>query len=218
MHVYHQIDVFWSWVVMHFIAKISICYFYRAGFYGTATFHLLLQGDLVLKLNPSPEEYRISSIVSSRLNIYRHLSTNRNLDNTCNIRCQPYNWTSITNIFSLCLLNTRTIGNKIAEFTDFVCDCKTDFLAITERWLVANDCAILSQVCLSARTLIIWNSLILPSVTRLTTSTLDYQLKKPIVKDPLFRVLLMKLRLSTSTKDRCEELALDNIVTWLFGL
>ena len=49
----------------------------------TATFHLLLQGDLVFKLNPGPEEYQISSIVSSRLNTHQHMSTdrNRNLDN-----------------------------------------------------------------------------------------------------------------------------------------
>ena len=115
----------------------------------TATFHLLLQGDLVFKLNPGPEEYQISSIVSSRLNTHQHMSTdrNRNLDNLCNIRCLPYNWTSTTNIFSLCLLNTRSIRNKIAELTDFVCDHKPDLLAVTETWLGVNDCAVRAQIC-----------------------------------------------------------------------
>ena len=98
------------------------------------TFHLLLQGNLVFKLTPSPQEYQIGSIVSSPLNTYRHMSThrNRNPDNLCNVRCQPYNWTSRTNIFSLCLLNTRSISNKIAELTDFICDRKPDLLAVTE--------------------------------------------------------------------------------------
>ena len=115
----------------------------------TAKFHLLLQRDLVFKLNSGPEEYQISSIVSSRVNTYRQLSTNRkrNPDNLCNIRCQPYNWTSKTNIFSLCLLNTRAIRNKIAEFTDFVCDRKPDLLAVTYTWLGVNDCAVRAQIC-----------------------------------------------------------------------
>ena len=72
---------------------------------------------------------------------------NSNPDNLCNIRCQPYNWTSTTNIFSLCLLNTRSIRNKIAEFTDFICDHKPDLLAVTETWLGVNDCAVRAQIC-----------------------------------------------------------------------
>ena len=47
--------------------------------------------------------------------------------------------------FYLC--NARSVRNKIAEFTDLVCECKPDLLVLTETWLGCNDCAVRTQIC-----------------------------------------------------------------------
>ena len=46
--------------------------------------------------------------------------------------------------FYLC--NARSVRNKIAEFTDLVCERKPDLLVLTETWLGCNDCAVRTQI------------------------------------------------------------------------
>ena len=48
---------------------------------------------------------------------------------------------------SMCLMNTRSIRNKTADFVDYVCENKFDLVAVTETWLKATSDSIRAQLC-----------------------------------------------------------------------
>lgn len=48
---------------------------------------------------------------------------------------------------ALCLMNTQSIKNKIADFVDYVSKCKLDLVAITETWLTSNFDFFRAQLC-----------------------------------------------------------------------
>ena len=99
----------------------------------TATFHALLIGDLVFKLNPGPTGNRIPVIVSSRSD-HQHKAQltrpSRNPGNLININCS--NRSSLSGYhkqpMTLCTFNARSVKNKSADILDYVCDCKAIFL------------------------------------------------------------------------------------------
>lgn len=113
----------------------------------TATFHALLEGDLVFKLNPGPNNRVIDSIVTTHRRSQKMMSTStRNTANLVNIRREPYIRNAIHPL-SLCLMNTQSIRNKTADFVDYVCENKFDLVTVTETWLEAIDDSIRAQLC-----------------------------------------------------------------------
>ena len=108
----------------------------------SASFHPLLIGDLVFKLNPGPNG--IPVIVSTRSNNYNRenqpSSLSRNISNlTCVRRLPALAPIATYQHLSLCLLNARSVKNKTADLFDYICDCKADLVAITETWLTTDD-------------------------------------------------------------------------------
>ena len=118
----------------------------------TATFHDLLIGDLVFKLNPGPTGERMPVIVSTRSD-YRHIAQStmpsRNAGNLININCSA--GLSLNGYYNhpmtLCTFNARSVKNKSAAILDYICDCKADLFAITETWLSADDAAVRTELC-----------------------------------------------------------------------
>lgn len=113
-----------------------------------ATFHLLLIGDLVFKLNPGPGDNNIYSIVRDRSitsNKAPLSSQARNLGNLTSISCSYTNRPKSP--ISLCLLNAQSSRNKSADLLDYFCDCRADLFAITETWLNPNDDAVRVELC-----------------------------------------------------------------------
>lgn len=89
-----------------------------------ASFHQVLIGDRVYKLNPGPEERNIPTIVStSQRNNTARMSNSRNSSNQ---------------------MNAQSISTT--HFIDYVCDYKYDLVAITETWLQQHD-AIRLELC-----------------------------------------------------------------------
>ena len=109
----------------------------------TATFHCLLEGDLVFKLNPGPSGRPILTIVSVR---DEPGQTHNNGHNSKNLSCvqpaklRPTNMSQ--RLLSFCLMNTRSVRNKTAMLMDYICDLKADLYAITETWLTENDASV----------------------------------------------------------------------------
>lgn len=59
-----------------------------------------------------------------------------NPDNLAPIKKAPSQAsTSTSHLINFCLLNTRSVKNKIMKVKDFVVDHDIDILAITETWL-----------------------------------------------------------------------------------
>ena len=89
----------------------------------TATFHCLLEGDLVFKLNPGPSGRPIPIIVSVRDEPGR---THNNGHNSKNLSCvqpaklRPTNMSQ--RLLSFCLMNTRSVRNKTTMLMDYICD------------------------------------------------------------------------------------------------
>ena len=113
----------------------------------TATFHCLLVGDLVFKLNPGPVDNSTESTLCSH-GVRKTLrsSQSRNSSNLIVVNRLPL----VRNLklsLSFCLMNTRSVRNKSADIHDFVCEYKVDLLAITETWLNANDDAVRVELC-----------------------------------------------------------------------
>ena len=128
--------------------------------YTTATFHCLLIGDLVFKLNPAPENNGGNS------NTYPHChrarrARSRNPSNLITITDNGLHRNGYVNLYgannktagsplasriSLCSLNARSLRNKTAAFVGLVCDVKADIFTICESWLTANDSAVLSEL------------------------------------------------------------------------
>ena len=114
----------------------------------TATFHTVLEGDLVFKLNPGPVNKGIDSIISVRRRPRHRMSISaRNPSNLVEIHRQPLNRVLDRSSLSLCLLNARSIKNKSADFVDYVCERKFDLVAITETWLHVNDDSVRVELC-----------------------------------------------------------------------
>ena len=115
----------------------------------SASFHPLLIGDLVFKLNPGPKG--IPVIVSTRSS-HNHetqlSSSSRNISNLISVR----RYSALAPIvadkhLSLCLLNARSVKKKTADLFDYICDCKADLVAITETWLTTDDAAVRAELC-----------------------------------------------------------------------
>ena len=109
----------------------------------TAGFHVLLKGDLVFKLNPGPVTNSIPAIVSRRSDhkSLSRMSTSsdnaRNSNNVIKVQrqadCSFHRHISFCVQF--CLLNARSIKNKVMIVKDYVVDNDIDIMALTETWL-----------------------------------------------------------------------------------
>ena len=98
-----------------------------------------------LPLSSAPRP--IQSYISNKRRPTLH-TRSRNAANLVNICCDPYVKDVDTNTtLSVCLVNTRSIRNKIAEFADYVSETKLDLYAVTETWLMVNDDSIRAQLC-----------------------------------------------------------------------
>ena len=61
--------------------------------------------------------------------------------------CQSnYDHNRLTSSLTLCTINVRSVKNKIADFTDYVCSCKADLFALTETWLANDDTALKKEI------------------------------------------------------------------------
>ena len=118
-------------------------------------FHLLMLFGVIgarcvgegrkLPLSSAPRP--IQSYISNKRRPTLH-TRSRNAANLVNICCDPYVKDVDTNTtLSVCLVNTRSIRNKIAEFADYVSETKLDLYAVTETWLMVNDDSIRAQLC-----------------------------------------------------------------------
>ncbi|KAL9955196.1 hypothetical protein ACROYT_G036483, partial [Oculina patagonica] len=115
----------------------------------SATFHCLLQGDLVFKLNPGPTDCDDTSNFHSHHSRSRHVplsSQSRNPSNLITVNRLPFNKNSNA-LLSLCLLNSRSVRNKSAAIFDYICECKADLIAVTETWLNSHDDAVREELC-----------------------------------------------------------------------
>ena len=101
----------------------------------SATFHCLLVGDLVFKLNPGPTNTCETSSTSRacRLGLSRTPLPvqSRNPSNLVMINRAPF-IRNANQLMSLCLFNSRSVRNKTADIYDYVCECRADLIAITE--------------------------------------------------------------------------------------
>ena len=75
-------------------------------------------------------------------------SSSRNINNLISVR----RYSALAPIvadkhLSLCLLNACSVKNKTADLFDYICDCKTDLVAITETWLTTDDAAVRAELC-----------------------------------------------------------------------
>ena len=118
----------------------------------SATFHCLLEGDLVFKLNPGPLNNGYEQSSARRFS--------RNSSNLITVHRQPYSGnhnapSSLCLINSpsasslkFCLLNSRSVRNKTGDLVDYIShDCKPDIVAITESWLGQHDDAVHVELC-----------------------------------------------------------------------
>ena len=115
----------------------------------TATFRVLLEGDLVFKLNLGPGSTirQINPIVRTCYRPQRMLQTrSRNSANLVNIRCGPF-LINVNHSLSLRLMNTQSVRNKTADFVDYVCGQALHLVAVTDTWLKTIDDAIRVELC-----------------------------------------------------------------------
>lgn len=118
----------------------------------SATFHCLLEGDLVFKLNPGPLNNGYEQSSARRFS--------RNSSNLITVHRQPYNGTSNAPLslvlinspsassLKFCLLNSRLVRNKTGDLVDYILhDCKPDIVAITESWFGQHDDAVHVELC-----------------------------------------------------------------------
>ena len=111
----------------------------------SATFHCLLVGDLVFKLNPGPTETG-EPLPTSHSRPSGSFVRSRNPSNLVTVNRVPFSRNG-NQVLSLCLLNSRSVRNKIAVIFDYVCDCKADLVAIAETWLGDHDAAVRAELC-----------------------------------------------------------------------
>ena len=116
----------------------------------SATFHPLLIGDLVFKLNPGPTGIRrIPAIVSSRdVNVNNNTAAStgvcRNIKNLIRITCCHNNPTPQRPL-NFCLWNCQSVRNKTAVLQEYLCSNKIDVCALTETWLSSDDEAVRAE-------------------------------------------------------------------------
>ena len=127
----------------------QLCVYYSNS---SATFHCLLVGDLVFKLNPGPLNSGYEQSSARRLS--------RNSSNLITVHRQPYNGSSNAPLslclinspsassLKFCLLNSRSVRNKTGDLVDYIVhDGKPDIVAITESWLGQHDDAVRVELC-----------------------------------------------------------------------
>ena len=115
----------------------------------SATFHCLLERNLVFKLNPGPTDCDHISNFHSPHSRSRHVpwsSQLRNPSNLITVNRLAFNKNSNA-LLSLCLLNSRSVRNKPAAIFDYICVCKADVIAVTETWLNSHDDAVRAELC-----------------------------------------------------------------------
>ena len=123
------------------------CIYYSGS---NATFHPLLIGDLVFKLNPGPTGIiRIPAIVSSRNddvnnNTVASTCVRRNIKNLIKITCCHNNPIPLRPL-NFCLWNCQSVRNKTAVFQEYLCSSKIDVCALTETWLSSDDEAVRAE-------------------------------------------------------------------------
>ena len=134
---------FWRWNFKIKRRKRPCAYYSNS----TATFHCLLVGDLVFKLNPGPENNdNLSTLCSHGIRKTPPSMRSRNPSNLTVVNRLPL-VKNVKRPLSFCLMNARSVRNKSADIFDFVCEYKIDLLAITETWLNANDDAVTNELC-----------------------------------------------------------------------
>ena len=112
-----------------------------------ATFHCLLIGNLVFKLNPGPENNGGNSNTYPHCHRARRSAHSRNPSNLITTTVNGLHHNGYVNLYgannkiggsplagriSLCSLNARSLRNKTAAFVDLVCDVKADIFTICE--------------------------------------------------------------------------------------
>ena len=105
-----------------------------------ATFHCLLVGDLVFKLNPGPMETG-EPLPTSHSRPSGSLIRLRNPSNLFTVNRVPFSKSGNQ------VLSLRSVRSKIAVIFDYVCDCKADLVAIKETWLGDHDAAVRAVLC-----------------------------------------------------------------------
>ncbi|XP_028399338.1 uncharacterized protein LOC114522790 [Dendronephthya gigantea] len=80
--------------------------------------------------------------ITERMNLYRQLNVSRSPNNCISVDINN-SLLSSNNFKSLnfCLINTRSLNNKSAEFIDFICDRQPDIVALTETWFHEHETA-----------------------------------------------------------------------------
>ena len=149
MNFYYEISRGYYFLLRHpkFRSCLSIkrrkrpCIYYSGS---SATFHPLLIGDLVFKLNPGPTRIiRIPAIVSSRnddvnKNTVASTCVRRNIKNLIKIT-YCHNNPTLLRPLNFCLWNCQSVRNKTAVFQEYLCSNKIDVCALTETWLSSDD-------------------------------------------------------------------------------
>ena len=95
---------------------------------------------------------KIPTILSHRSNIHCLARPTQGYANTANlirITCLPLDRVVTSKTVDICLLNARSISNKLFIIKDFVIDNNVDVLALTETWLCADiaDQKIINDLC-----------------------------------------------------------------------
>ena len=80
--------------------------------------------------------------ITERMNLHQQWHVFRSLINCISVNINnslllPNNFKNL----SFCLMNTRSLNNKAAEFTDFICDHQPDIVALTETWFHEHETA-----------------------------------------------------------------------------
>ena len=94
---------------------------------------------------PFPSNQPIPVCIGPRAPAHNHMTgsvCNNSLINSSNlVLIKP-----ITTFTKLCVLNTRSIRNKVTDFVDFVTEKDVDIVAISETWLKDGDDVIIRSI------------------------------------------------------------------------
>ena len=155
MNFYYEISHGYYFLLRHlkFRSCLSIKQHKRPCIYSSrsnATFHPLLIGDSVFKLNPGPTGIiRIPAIVSSRNNDVKKNTVastcvRPNIKNLIKITC-CHNHPTPLRPLTFCLWNCQSVCKKTAVFQEYLCSNKIDVCALTETWLSSDDEAVRAE-------------------------------------------------------------------------
>ena len=112
------------------IRRYNTCAYYSNS---TASFHPLLIGDLVFKLNPGPLRNKIRVICSLRGVHKRKALSSRGT--STNLICIKPEKTQQRTYIKFAVGNANSVNKKSASICDFVISMHIDILVITETWL-----------------------------------------------------------------------------------